>query len=140
MLLMEPDESANLAWELQHLRRTGLHTRLAVVTRPAIALLSPWRVLHWWVRFMRWARGVRATTWPRFVERVAGHGYMLDPSLPPDGRLAARAPPQRPQCRPCRGGGRRARSAAAVEDDAFATPAAPCPSTTATMPCSMSSR
>jgi len=85
MLLMEPDESANLAWELQHLRQTGLHTKLVVVTRPAIALLSPWRILHWYVRFVRWARGVQATAWPRFVVRMAGHGYTLDAALPPDG-------------------------------------------------------
>jgi hypothetical protein len=87
LIVMEPDESANLGWELQYLRTHALQEKLILVTRPPMAILSHWSFLFWFSRYLRWARGIRETKWPAFVAMMSGFGYTLDSESPPPGSV-----------------------------------------------------
>ena len=71
-ILLEVGKSSNLRWELSYLRRTGLHTKLLLLTRPDVAgYAKQWAVL----RMFWWLTGSPEIRWEQFVGDLKALGY-----------------------------------------------------------------
>ena len=72
-ILLEVGKSSNLRWELSYLRRTGLHTKLLLLTRPDVAAgyAKQWAVL----RMFWWLTGSPEIRWEQFVGDLKALGY-----------------------------------------------------------------
>lgn len=84
LIVMNPGESSNLAWELNFLRENGLHHKLLIWTPPDGA--GPkWWISKLYARYLRWARRIPNSSWQSFVATMSASGYPMPPEAPPPG-------------------------------------------------------
>jgi hypothetical protein len=82
-ILIQVGNSANLRWELEHLRHQGLQTKLFIITPPTRGAPGDRYLRH----LHQWMKGIRAEPWSEFAEKFGSLGYELVPTDPGSGAV-----------------------------------------------------